>query len=151
MLQPTKILIPTDFSQYSDKALRHALDIAKQYDAKVYLLHVVDEHTIQCADTYCLGEEIIQEIQEIENRMVQTSNENMKKQLERFPQVKEVEVLIDTKRGIPSEKILEEERERGIDLIIIASLGQTGLAKYFVGTVARNVLKAAKCPVLLVK
>lgn len=43
MLKPTKILVPTDFSEYSDKALKQALDIAKEYNAKVYVLHVLDQ------------------------------------------------------------------------------------------------------------
>ena len=41
MLKPTKILVPTDFSEYSDKALKQAIDIAKQYNAEVYILNVV--------------------------------------------------------------------------------------------------------------
>ena len=41
MLKPTKILVPTDFSEYSDKALKQAIDIAKQYNAEVYVLNVV--------------------------------------------------------------------------------------------------------------
>ena len=42
-------------------------------------------------------------------------------------------------------------KEKGIDLIVIASLGRSGIAKYLIGSVARNVLKGAKCPVLLTK
>ena len=45
MLMPTRILVPTDFSEYSDRALEQALDIAKQYHAKVFLLHVVHDET----------------------------------------------------------------------------------------------------------
>ena len=40
---PTKILVATDFSGYSDKALQQALDIAIEYKAKVYVSHVVHE------------------------------------------------------------------------------------------------------------
>jgi nucleotide-binding universal stress UspA family protein len=43
------------------------------------------------------------------------------------------------------------QTEKGIDLIIISSLGKTGLGKYFIGGVARNVLKGSACPVLLTK
>jgi len=46
MLKPTKILVPTDFSEYSDRALRQALDIARQYGATVYILHVLREEMI---------------------------------------------------------------------------------------------------------
>ncbi len=83
--------------------------------------------------------------------MIQGAEQNLKKQVEKFPQSKEVEVVTDVKRGIPSEAILKEEQERGIDLIVIASLGRTGIARYFIGSVARNVLRAAKSPVLLTK
>jgi universal stress protein A len=49
------------------------------------------------------------------------------------------------------EEILKEGKEQGIDLIVIASLGRSGIAKYLIGSVARNVLKGSKCPVLLTK
>ena len=62
-----------------------------------------------------------------------------------------MEVESEAVIGNTSEVILEEEEKKGIDLIVIASLGKTGLAKYLIGSVARNVLKAAKCPVLLTK
>ncbi len=41
MFSPKSILVPTDFSVYSDKALQNAIDIAKQFTGKIYLLHVV--------------------------------------------------------------------------------------------------------------
>ena len=43
MLIPTKILVPTDFSEHSDRAFGQALDIAKDYSPKVFLLHVIHE------------------------------------------------------------------------------------------------------------
>jgi len=75
----------------------------------------------------------------------------LKKQLDKFPVAKETEVVADVKKGLCYEAILEEAAQRSIDLIVIASLGQSGIAKYLIGSVARNVLKGAKCPVLLTK
>lgn len=57
----------------------------------------------------------------------------------------------NVRKGVPSEEILKEGKEKGIDLIVIASLGRSGIAKYLIGNVARNVLKGSKCPVLLTK
>jgi nucleotide-binding universal stress UspA family protein len=148
MLKPTKILVPTDFSEYSDKALRQALDIALQYKAKVFLLHVVHEQITQCVYDYCLS---AGEVQRAEDQLMAAARENLEKQLAKLPAAKEVGVTADVKKGHPSEEILKEEEEKGIDLIVIASLGQTGLSKYLVGSIARNVLKGAKCPVLLTK
>ncbi len=148
MLKPTKILVPTDFSEYSDKAFRQALDIAKQYNAKVFLLHVIHEEFHQCVVDYCLTEE---QMDQMKNSMAARVQEEFQKQIAKFPQAKEVDVVTDVKQGIPYEAILKEEGDRGIDLIVIASLGRSGIAKYIIGSVARNVLKGAKCPVLLTK
>lgn len=148
MLKPTKILVPTDFSEHSDKALRQGLDIAAEYGAKVYVVHVVHEQITQCVYDYCLNAE---EVQRAEDQLVATARQNLDKQLAKFPRVKEVELTADVRKGLPAEEILNEEQEKGIDLIVIASLGQTGLSKYLIGGIARNVLKGSKCPVLLTK
>jgi nucleotide-binding universal stress UspA family protein len=151
MLKPTKILVPTDFSDNSDRALRQALDIAKQYNAKVFLLHVVHgEDYFATADSAIF----IEVMQQINDAALAQAQESLDKQLYSFPQAKEVEeieVVTNVRQGVPYEEILKEEREQGIDLIVIASLGRSGIAKYLIGSVARNVLKGAKCPVLLTK
>jgi universal stress protein A len=148
MLKPTKILVPTDFSEYSDKALKQALDIAKQYGAKVFLLHVIHEELHQCVVDYCLTQG---QFDQLKSQMTEGAQQNLDRQVAKFPRSQEVEVSTDVKLGIPYEAILKEEQEKGIDLIVIASLGRSGIAKYIIGSVARNVLKGAKCPVLLTK
>ena len=147
MLKPTKILVPTDFSEYSDRALRQALDIAGQYGAKVYILHVLREELYHFED---LGN-ITDTWRIMEDSRLARAREHLQKQLGKFPQSKEVEVIADIRRGLHYEAILEEAEERNIDLIVIASLGQSGIAKFLIGSVARNVLKGSKCPVLLTK
>ena len=148
MLKPTRILVPTDYSEYSSKALRQAIDIAKEYNAKVYLLHVIAEHAIQTIDEYSIGIEVVQEI---EAQILAKARENMEKQLAKFSEDKDVEIIADIRIGVPYDEILKEEEEKKIDLIVIASLGKTGISKYLIGSVARNVLKGAKRPVLLTK
>ncbi|OPY77230.1 MAG: hypothetical protein A4E65_02828 [Syntrophorhabdus sp. PtaU1.Bin153] len=147
MLVPTKILVPTDFSEYSDRALEQALDIAKQYRAKVYVLHVLVEELYHFED---LGN-IADVWQRMEGSRLVMARQNLQNQLDKFPLSKEVEVFINVRQGIPYDEILKEEKEKGIDLIVIAFLGRTGIAKYFIGSVARNVLKGSKCQVLLTK
>ena len=149
MLMPTKILVPTDFSTYSDKALRQAFDIAKQYNAKVYVIHVVHEKITDTIDDY--GITYPSYVKEIEGKMIDEAKKKMKEQIDKFPQSKELEIESDVQIGNVSEAILQEEKNKGIDLIVIASLGRSGIAKYLIGSVARNVLKGAKCPVLLTK
>jgi nucleotide-binding universal stress UspA family protein len=149
MLQPTKILVPTDFSEYSDRALKQALDIAKQYKAKVFLLHVSPEEGQHRIDIGVITDEGLWE--QIRDSQLAGSKARLQNQIDKFPQAKEVEVVTTIRHGIPYEKILEEGEEQGIDLIVIASLGRSGMAKYLIGSVARNVLIGSKCPVLLTK
>ena len=134
MLMPTRILVPTDFSEHSDRALEQALDIAKEYGAKVFAVHVmlvIDE--------------------KLEHLLRKEARERLQKQFDKFPQAKEAETVASIRNGVVYEEILKEGKERGADLIVIASLGQSGIAKYLIGGVARNVLKGSKCPVLLTK
>ena len=147
MLMPTKILVPTDFSSYSDKALLQALEIAKRYKAKVYVVHVLHEK-----NPYDTGDSTIPSYYEdLEKQMIEGAMRQLQKQIDKFPQAKEVEVFREVVNGNASEAILAEERSKEVDLIVIGSLGRSGIAKYLIGSVARNVLKEAKCPVLLIK
>jgi universal stress protein A len=148
MLAPTKILVPTDFSSHSDKALRQAFDIGKQYKAKVFVLHVVHEKIRHSIDDYGLAS---QSIEGLDWKMMSAAKMKLEQHIDKFPQAKELEVLSEVVLGNPSEEILKAQTEKGIDLIVIASLGRTGIAKYLIGGVARNILKGAKCPVLLTK
>ncbi|HBA54538.1 universal stress protein [Syntrophorhabdus aromaticivorans] len=147
MLNPTKILVPTDFSGYSDKALRQALDIAKQYKAKVYVVHVL--HGKNPYDT--TDGTIPSYYEDLEKQMIDGAARQVQEQIDKFPQAKEVEIFSEVVSGNTAEAILAEEKSKGVDLIVIASLGRSGIAKYLIGSVARNVLKGATCPVLLTK
>jgi len=148
MLKPTNIMVPTDFSEYSDQALRQALDIGKQYGAKVYLLHVIHERVPMGALEFPLSYEIDAQLKA---QVAEDANRNLTRQAAKFPQAKDVELTTGVKYGIPYMSILDEERAKAVDLIVIASLGRSGIAKFLIGSVARNVLKGAKCPVLLTK
>ena len=149
MLMPTKILVPTDFSEYSDRALRQAFDIAKQYKSRVYVLHVIHEKMTDRIDDYGLSYPSY--VKDMETEMINGARIKLQKEIDQFPKTKELEVFSNVVIGNPSEAILEEETSKGIDLVVIASLGRTGIAKYLIGSVARNVLKGSKCPVLLTK
>ena len=148
MLSVKSILVPTDFSEHSDKALKQALDIARQSKAKLYLLHVVHEAMHQCASDYCFSDEMMRQM---ESGMTSAAQQNLQKQLAKFPEAKEVDVVSEVRTGFPSDEILKEQQEKKIDLIVIAPLGRTGIARFLIGSVTKNVVKEAKCPVLVAK
>ncbi len=147
MFAPKKILVPTDFSSYSDKALEEAITIAKSNKSKVYLLHVVNIMR-QCTIEYCMD---AAKISELEQESVNYSKEQFKKQLDRIAESKDVDVIADVRKGNPYEEILNEQTREGIDLIVISSHGTTGLLHFLIGSVAEKVTKGAKCPVLLLR
>lgn len=148
MFKLKRILVPTDFSEYSDKALGRALDIAKEQGAEIILFHVihVDFHT--CVVDYCLT---VAEMEAVTSRIQAAAENNAQEQLGKFPLSKEVPVSIEIRSGVPYEEILKLQQERAADLIVIASHGRSGLMTYLMGSVASKVIKLATCEVFLVK
>jgi universal stress protein A len=148
MFAPKNILVPTDFSKYSDAALDKAVDIATQYNARIYLLHVVTEHIQQCVDDYCLD---VQLVNQLEKQSIKGAKDKLKKEADTIAKKRKVEISIDIKNGVPTEVILSEQKAKKIDLIVIASHGKTGILKQLIGSVADKVVKGSKCPVIVVK
>ena len=148
MFKPHRILVPTDMSDHSYKAMRNAFDIARQYNSEVFLLHVIQDPVRQCAIDFCISEGLFIKLQE---QMIESVREEMMILLERFPSIDPDTIRADVKIGVPYQEIVKEADEREIDLIVISSHGSSGLAKYLVGSVARHVLLEAKCSVLLTR
>jgi universal stress protein A len=147
MFAPKQILVPTDFSMYSDNALKEGIDIAKQHGSTIHLLHV-NSIVQQCAVDYCMENTIVEEL---EKQSTETAQKRIKEEIDKFPESKTVTIVPEVKKGTPYEEILKDQMEKNIDLIVIASHGTTGLLHYFMGSVADKVTKGAKCPVLLLR
>jgi len=147
MFAPKSILVPTDFSEYSDRAVKEAADIAELSNAKIYLLHVVDKLE-QCAIDYCIPMETMMKVQSDSEK---EATRKMQEEANRILQSKKIEVAFDVKSGVPFEEILKAQQERRADLIVIASHGRTGILKSLIGSVAERVMREAKCPVLLIR
>ncbi len=149
MFAPKRILVPTDFSNYADSALRYALDIAKQYHGEVFLLHVIDESIQQCTVEYCLTDTVMREI---EQESMARSLDKLREEIDHVAEAAAgVEITPYVKRGVPYDEILREQEEKDIDLIVIASHGRTGIQRILIGSVAEKVMRGAKCPVMLVR
>ena len=142
-----RILVPTDFSQYADKALEQALLLAKQFNAQIYLLHVVEDIQ-QCGADYCLPEEWLNQYR---LSSVNASKQKLRNEVEKYAEARGIQITADVKIGRPYVEILKEEQEKKIDLIVIASHGKTGFLQHLIGSVADRVSHGAKSQVLLVK
>jgi nucleotide-binding universal stress UspA family protein len=147
MFAPKIILVPTDFSEHSDKAIDLAAEIAEQHKATIRLLHVVDKLQ-QCAVDYCIPVEMMEKIQSDSKK---AATRKMKEEVKRVLQSRKIDVAFDVKAGVPFAEILKEQAERKADLIVISSHGRTGIMRTLIGSVAEKVMRESKCPVLLVR
>lgn len=147
MFAPKRILVPTDFSGDSDEALKQALELAKQYNSKVYLLHVVQPVT-QCAGDYCLD---TANLTQIEASDIDHSEKMMQRELDKYRGIQGVEVISDIREGDPVDEIIKEQEERDVDLIVMPSHGKTNFLKRLMRGISERIMEEAKSPVLLVK
>jgi len=138
-----KILVPVDFSDCSKKALQYAIPFARQFDAALTLLHVVQAN-------YYVGD-----FGTIDTALLETEmRKNAEKQLADLA-AREVgkglrcETTLRTGRIVS--EIVEVARQTQTDLIIISTHGHTGLKHILLGSVAENVVRHAPCPVLIVR
>jgi nucleotide-binding universal stress UspA family protein len=148
MFKPTRILVPTDMSEHADKAVRQAIDISKQFNAELILLHVIKDPIQECTVDYCISKGVATQLQ---TEMQEAARTGIKNQVAKFADLKDISYTADVKTGVPHDEILKEADEKGVELIVISSLGSTGLSKYLIGSVARHVLLGAKCSILLVR
>jgi universal stress protein A len=149
LFEPKRILVPTDFSNYSNHALKQAVDIAGMYHSKIYMLHVIDEALQQCMVDYCLPEVMMRQI---ETDSMKAAREKLQDQVNQMKDAApDSEIYLEVKRGIPYDEIMKEQEAKDIDLIVIASHGKTGILKTLIGGVVEKVLRGTKCSVLLLR
>jgi nucleotide-binding universal stress UspA family protein len=154
-----KILVPYDGSKFSDKALENAVGIAKLSGSstQVVLLHITPhipipltfERPVYYAKT---GKSIplTQYIQELSKEMKENASTMMEEVRKKFTD-KEIKIENVLLVGYPPEKIIEFANNEKVDLIVIGSVGLSGLSKVkALGSVSRSVSERARCPVLIV-
>ncbi len=139
------ILVPIDFSDYSKGALKYAVEIAKKFNAKMYLIYVI-EPVVYPSD-FSMGQV---SIPAVDHDSFNRSKNELKKLAEmEIDSTIEVEVII--KSGKPFVEINESASEKDIDLIIIATHGHTGVEHLLFGSTAEKVVRKAPCPVLTLR
>ena len=140
-----RILFPTDFSEGSSHALPYAVDFAKHYDAKLYILHVV--YDINQATgvhvPHISSDEVYKEINEWAIKEIDSCC------IEETRGLTNVEKKIV--QGIPYEAVLTFAKDEKIDIIVMGTYGRVGLQRLIFGNTAERVVRRAPCPVLTVR
>ena len=147
MFNVDNIIVPTDFSDYSDLALQRALDLAEACNAKIYLTHVVAE----APDIFALDRFDKEGQKKIMKDLEKQSNEAFEKQLGKFPQAQKVDVETKVLRGIPSKEILSLQKKLKADMLVVATHGQTAFEEFLWGNTASKLIRYSGCSVLVVR
>ena len=137
------IVIATDGSENSQRAISCGVEIAKLSGATVHALYVVDTPSI-ISETWTAGKEMVHELIIREGKKVLSK---VKKIIEDSG-VEVKEVLLE---GYPSEEIINFAENNNMDLIVMGTLGKTGLERFLVGSVAENVVRNSKVPVMVIR
>lgn len=138
------ILVPVDFSRPSENALKVAAQLAKKNNSKVLVLHVVE-----------LAESLFGTEQfNVDNKEVMFFLAMAKKRFAKFlnkPYLSGIEVEDQVEIGPTSYIISKIAKERAMDLIVMGSVGASGLKEVLIGSNTEKIVRSSKVPVLVVK
>jgi len=131
-----KILAPTDFSELSGEGVRYACHLAKEVGAQVIVMNVI---VLDETNTIAKGEAEAHKARlgEFVAKTVPHHGADLK--------VREVVVA-----GQPYNAIIDCADNEHVDLVVMSSHGRSGLSRMLIGSVTDKLLRAAKCPVLVV-
>jgi universal stress protein A len=144
-LRLKKILIPTDFSDYSAAAGSYACELAARFDAELHLLHTL-EHQYSLTPEFGLGLALPTQISESK-----LAAENALSGLLDSGWLANRKVVHRVLEGSPKAEIVRYALAENIDMIVISTHGRTGLAQMLIGSVAETVVRTSPCPVLTVR
>ena len=141
-----RILFASDFSKASGKAFAVALMMAKTNRATLSVLHGIAPLVPVSPDQY-IGPETWRQLDEETRRWTRLKLAGLTAKAKKSG----VKVVGLTADGSPAQQIVRVARSKRFDLVIIGTHGRTGLAKFFLGSVAGRVVSTAPCPVLTVR
>ena len=144
LLSIKKILVPVDFSSLSKKAFKYALRLAQQFKTEMALIHVLEPAVPPTFDGLPIEPPPPEEGSPVAEKNLRTLISSAR--TAGVPKVKSV-----FRRGLASHEIVEAAKDLDVDLIVIATHGYTGWKHFCIGSTAERVVRAAPCPVLVVR
>jgi nucleotide-binding universal stress UspA family protein len=141
-----KILIATDGSETSMRAAKMAVGIGKKSGAVITAVYVVDVHRLAQLPGYAAMPGIKDNLMELMSREGSEALEEIGDMARDAGVAYERAVA----EGDPSEELLKLCRNPGFDLIVLGTIGKSGLKKFLLGSVAEKVVRHSHVPVLVV-
>jgi len=139
-LKPRSILVATDFSAASEKALRHSLALARFYGSRFCLAHVVSSLGLTMAGPGAIAaceEAVSRDAAELEDSLIRSGALNG------------IQYKFIIRQGELWPELREIIREESTDLLVVGTHGRHGVGKLFFGSVAEQIFRQAGCPVLV--
>lgn len=131
-----KILVATDGSDTAKNVVSSGIELAKAVGAKLYAMYVISSR-------FGSGKAV-------RDHFIEEGNEALA-YVREAGKAADVEIESVMLEGVPSEEIVDFAEKNNIDLIVMGSLGKTGLSKLLLGSVAENVIRHSKKQVLIVR
>ena len=134
-----KILVAVDGSPFADAAVDQAISLGGICNSEIIVIGVVDHYPEQMAVAPALVEKMSEEVRQHLDRAKQ--------------KVEKANIPCETivrMGGQPHVFIVQEAKEKGIDLILMGTQGRSGIKRVLMGSVAQNVIGHAPCPVMVV-
>jgi nucleotide-binding universal stress UspA family protein len=139
-----KILLATDGSEDANIAAKHAIWIANSNNAELIVLHVLETSklpkTEQISFENALREVFVEEAKRVFSVVRNIINESDCN----------VKVTYKREQGNPVDMIIKTIKEKNIDLVVMGTAGKHGLTRFWLGSVAENVVRYSPSPVLVV-
>jgi len=137
-----KILIATDGSEYTKKAVDYGIDLANDTGAKLHAIYVID--------TTAYGSIPMSAPMEYAYSLLKQEGDVAIKNVADRAEAAGLEVEGIIAEGYPADEIINCAEKNSIDLIIMGTLGKGGLDRFLLGSVADKVIRNSKIPVLAV-
>jgi len=140
-----KIMVATDGSEYVRRAVETAVEITKISGAKLYAVYVIAYGGLLIPYPKDLGWE------RAALEYFRTEGEEATAYVENSGKAANVDVESVILEGSPANEIVDFAEKNDIDLIVMGTLGKTGIQRFLLGSVAENVVRHSKKAVLVVR
>ena len=143
-----KILLPTDFSDNSIKAISYALKIFKNVKCKFYLMHTYMPPVYNAE--YLVGSPGLIGLGDVMQETSMTQLEKLKSRLEKEYINPNHSFIVHTAFNTLVNEVMETVESEGIHLVVMGTTGATGAKEILFGTNTVHVIRKANCPVLVI-
>ena len=143
-LRTEKILIAIDRSPYKDKVVLYGAALAKALQAKLIAIHVIERSPPGGLEDFVLRNYESSQRKDAENLLNEVKESGKAMGLE-------IDTEITVRSRSIADAIIDYAKNKNVDLILVGTIGMTGLQKYLLGSVADKIVTHAHCPVLAVR